>query len=375
MCLAAGSFPRTKAAGLKVSTRPRKCPKSSGAEQQKCSTGLSECAERPLCNRERIIRRAKSALNLLDVSLRSHHASAQPRSAAKVQQRSLRRLRNGALKQQRAQERREKRRQYCATGKWQLAHYTGPGASCDDNNDNDGDDYDDRISLWSFWSDTVVEMARACAPNYRRCATYCELCPGGTCNHVVPIHRARFCKACIRAREGWRVVATYLPPDHDSACYYLAINPVGSRAVLSAIQLTPSYREKRVGWDDDGYPIYLYEHMDLTSHILEHLDAAIRSRSSPMYASTWLIVLRCAVSRLDRGGPEQLLPQQTIHKEALLALYATLLWRWSQLSSAGQSASWQNRVWTSERYQAIVRLQARVRGWLTRRSLCLSSSM
>ena len=75
------------------------------------------------------------------------------------------------------------------------------------------------------------------------------------------------------------------------------------------------------------------------------------------------------MSRLDQVGPEQLLHQQTIHKEALLALYATLLWRWSQSLSVGQSASWQNRVWTLERYRAIVRLQARVRGWLVRRSL------
>ena len=201
-----------------------------------------------------------------------------------------------------------------------------------------------------LWPYTVVEIARACAPNYRRCAGYCALCPSGICDHDVPVHDAAFCKACIRAREGWRVVAAYLPPDHDdSACYYLAINPVGSRAVLDAIRLTPNYRDKRVGWDNGGYPIYRYRHMDLTSHILEHLDAAIRSRSLPIYASTWLIMLRCEISRLDQIGPEQLSRHQAMHKEALSALHATLLWRWLQMSSTGQCGSWQIRVWTPER--------------------------
>ena len=230
------------------------------------------------------MRTTKRALGNLNFSLKRTHGSERPRSAVKGEQRSLRRSRAAALQHLNARKHVRKGRRSCATGKWQLAHFTGPGASCDD---DDGYDYNDRMSFSSFWTDTVVEMARACAPNYRRCATYCELRPGVICNHIVPVHYARYCKACIWAREGWRVVATYLPPDHDdSACYYLAINPVGSRAVLSAVQLTPNYREKRVGWDDDGYPIYLYEHMDLTSHILEHLDAAIRSRSSPTYAFT-----------------------------------------------------------------------------------------
>ena len=134
--LAAGSFPQTKTAGLKVSTRRRRRPISSGVEQHTCSADLPVCAERPVCNHKRTIRHSKRALSSLDLSLRIHHGSAQPCSAVKAQQRSLRRLRNAALERQKAHERAEKGRQQRATSKWQHAHYTGTDAA-DDGNDND----------------------------------------------------------------------------------------------------------------------------------------------------------------------------------------------------------------------------------------------
>ena len=238
----------------------------------------------------------------------------------------------------------------------------------DNSNDDDSDDI-----IIPPRPVPVVEMVRSCAPNYRQCAYECSLC-GGMCDYDVPVHNASSCGACIQARAGWRVVATYLPDHDDSAFYYLAVNPGGSWAILSADQLPDNYQDRRVGWDNDGNPIYRYRHMDLTSHILECLDAALRSRFLPTYASTWLLGLECtnilsyAKSKLNQVGPEQRLHQQA-HNEALSALHATLLWRWSQYLSAGSSAPWQIRVWTPERNRAIVRLQAHVRGWLFRRSL------
>ncbi len=331
-----------------------------------CSTDLPGHKEHPVHNHERVMRNTKRALSALDFSLKRTHGSERPRAAVKGEQRSLRRARAGALQQMQARKYARKRRQYRAAGKWHHAHYTGT-----DNNSKDDSDDDTMPAS----PDTEVETARACAPYYRKCATYCWSCQDYC--YGIPVHVAEFCGACIRARRGWRVIAIYLL-DHDySACYYLAVNAARSRAILSAIRLPGNYSKYRAGWDDAGYPIYHRRHMDLQSHILERLHAALRSGFLPKrrICDTWLLRLRCtnlarfARSKLDQARPEQIMHQRATYNEAFSALYTTFLWSWPQFLTGGRSASWQIRVWTPERYHAIVRLQAGVRGWLLRREL------
>ena len=332
-----------------------------------CSTDLLTHEEHQMHNHERVMRNTKRALSTLNFSLKRHHSSERPRSAVKGEQRSLRRSRAVALQQMSARKHARRGRQYCASSKWQHAHYIGTDI---DNDDDSGDD------IMPLWPDIEVQTARACAPYYRQCATWCYDC-GDLCSGI-PVHVAEFCGACIWAHRGWRVVATFLL-DHDySACYYLAVNAARSRAILSAFRLRRNYWEYRAGWDAAGYPTYHYRHMDLQSHILDRLHAGLRSGLLPRKkckGGTWLLRLRCtnmlrfARSTLDELGSKQLMHQQTVYDEAFLALSATFLWSWPQLLSGGRSASWQIRVWTPERYQAIVRLQAHVRGWLLRRSL------
>ena len=339
-------------------------------QQQMCYGDLSNHDQAPARNHERIVRGTKLALSSLEFELHHDVGSERPRSAVKAEQRRLQQIKDAALHQQKVRKRASKILQRRAARKCQYAHSKGTGM--------------DVPIPSTHWSRD--RMALDFHPKY----------PYGRQSHHT-LNGSRFLVtddedfgASIQPGRGWKVVATYLGPKRGcnlggfysyrsgrDNCYYLAVNPVASQAILS-----PFWHDYSANWwdedsDDDGL-IYLPPCTSSSWPSLDGLDYALRLALSHRDCSDrfpWLLRLssldmwRYARGRLDPVDPTEQLQQRTLYAEAVAALYVTFMWTCPLVVSAGQFAPWPVRVWTPRRFRAIVRLQAHVRGWSVRRSL------
>ena len=186
--------------------------------------------------------------------------------------------------------------------------------------------------------------------------------------------------------RGWKVIAAYLASAmvrheyghyRSNNCYYLAINPVTAEAILSPFR--PDFSD---GFWEENYDgsIITYPADALSWPALLGMQHALRSALSAegwksIPGIPWLLKSSCkemyryAQGTLDPTNHAGQLRQQGCYSEAVAALYATFMWTCPLVLSAGQSAPWLIGVWTPKRLRGIVRLQARVRGWLLRREL------
>ena len=297
-------------------------------------TEIPEQIQQPMRNVEGIMRRAIYAQHLLHFRFKKAVALDEPLKALKREQRSLQRQKYAALDEQKARKHAKQFRQQRITKKWVRAHSRGTGID-------------------------VPTTPTYYAPMHKRTIEfhpdYYQYDYDGRKD---PVPDDEDFGATIMPGRGWRVVATYVIWDRDQPSYYLAINPATEQAILSPFLEGSRY---------------------MMSSFEEDIDAALRSvlstRKDSFRLLPWVLALSCsdmlhyARSRLDPVDPTQQLQQQASYGRAVEALYATFLWACPLVLSAGQFAPWMVWVWAPYSYCSVVRLQARVRGWLVRREL------